>query len=100
MKLLKILLPVLLTPTLSSAQSIPAIKAKALDNSEITLPNPGSRQILILVFGFSKKSGELCQVWGKKSPPTTTPMPALATLSSASGSRSIRTAASDECSYF
>ena len=66
MKLLKILLPVLLAPTLSSAQSIPAIKAKALDNSEIALPNPGSRQILILIVGFSKKSGELCQVWGKK----------------------------------
>jgi hypothetical protein len=66
MKLFKILLPVLLTPTLSSAQSIPGIKAKALDNSEIVLPNPGSQQILILVVGFSKKSGELCQVWGKK----------------------------------
>lgn len=66
MKLLKILLPVLLAPTLSSAQSIPAIKAKALDNSEIALPDPGRRQILILVVGFSKKSGELCQVWGKK----------------------------------
>jgi hypothetical protein len=60
MKLLKILLPVLLAPSLSSAQSIPAIKAKALDNSEIALPNPGSRQILILIVGFSKKSGELC----------------------------------------
>ena len=66
MKLLKILLSVPLTATLCSAQSIPAIKAKALDNSEITLPDLGSRQILVLVVGFSKKSGELCQVWGKK----------------------------------
>jgi len=66
MKLLKILLSVLLTPTPSAAQSIPATKAKALDNSEIALPKSGSRQILILVVGFSKKSGELCQVWGKK----------------------------------
>jgi len=65
MKLLKILLPVLLTPGLCSAQSIPAIKAKALDNSEVALPNPESRQVLILVVGFSKKSGELCQVWDK-----------------------------------
>ena len=55
MKLLKILLSVVLTTSLSSAQSIPAIKAKALDNSEIAFPNPGSRQILILVVGFSKK---------------------------------------------
>jgi len=66
MKLLKLLLLCFFTATLSTAQSIPGIKAKALDNSEIVLPNPGSRQILILVVGFSKKSGELCQVWGKK----------------------------------
>ena len=66
MKLFKILLPVLLTPALVYAQSIPAIRAKALDNSEIALPNPGRRELLILVVGFSKKSGELCQVWGKK----------------------------------
>lgn len=66
MKLFKILLPVLLTPALVYAQSIPAIRAKALDNSEIALPNPGRQELLILVVGFSKKSGELCQVWGKK----------------------------------
>jgi hypothetical protein len=80
MKQLKLLLLFFFTATLSSAQSIPATKAKALDNSEITLPSPGSQQFLILVVGFSQKSGELCQVWGKKSPPTTAPMPALATL--------------------
>jgi len=56
----------LLTASLSSAQSIPAVKAKALDNSEITLPNPTSQQILILIVGFSQKSGELCRVWGEK----------------------------------
>jgi len=66
MKLLKLLLLCFFAATSSTAQSIPAIKAKALDNSEITLPSPGSQQILILVVGFSKKSGELCQVWGKK----------------------------------
>jgi len=38
MKLLKVSLFFLIAPVLSSAQSIPAIKAKALDNSEITLP--------------------------------------------------------------
>jgi len=67
MKLFKLLLLCFFIATPSTAQSIPAIKAKALDNSDIALPNPGSQQILILVVGFSKKSGELCQVWGKKS---------------------------------
>jgi len=66
MKQLQLLLVFFFSATLTSAQSIPAIRAKALDNTEIVLPNPGSRQILILVVGFSKKSGELCQVWGKK----------------------------------
>ena len=66
MKLLKLLLLFFFTATLSSAQSIPAIKAKALDNSEITLPSPGSQQVPILIVGFSRKSGELCKVWGKK----------------------------------
>jgi hypothetical protein len=66
MKLVRLSLLFLFTATLSSAQSIPAVKAKALDHSEITLPNPVSQQTLILVVGFSKKSGELCQVWGKK----------------------------------
>jgi hypothetical protein len=65
-KPLKLLLLCFFTATLSTAQSIPGIKEKALDNSEIGLPNPGSGQILILVVGFSKKSGELCQLWGKK----------------------------------
>ena len=54
------------TAGLSSAQSIPAIKAKALDNSEIILPSPGSQQLLILIVGFSRKSGKLCEVWSKK----------------------------------
>jgi len=44
MKQLHLLLLFSFTATLTSAQSIPAIKAKALDNSEITLPSPGSQQ--------------------------------------------------------
>jgi hypothetical protein len=51
---------------LSSAQSIPAIRAKALDDSEITLPGPGSRQVLILIVGFSRKSGKVCEDWSRK----------------------------------
>ena len=66
MKLLKLALLFLVIPVLSSAQSIPAVKAKALDNSEITLPIPSSQQILILMLGFSHKSGDLCKVWGRK----------------------------------
>src|SRR5262249_2263121 len=66
MKQLKLLLLFFFTAILSSAQSIPAIKAKALDNSEITLPSPGSQQFLILIVGFSQKSGKLCEVWGKQ----------------------------------
>src|SRR5215831_19206754 len=60
MKQLKLLLLFFFTATLTSAQSIPAIRAKALDNSEITLPTPGSQQFLILIVGFSQKS------WSKK----------------------------------
>jgi hypothetical protein len=66
MKLRKISLLVLFTAALAYAQSIPAINAKALDGSQITLPNAGSRQVLILVVGFSRKSGELAKVWSRK----------------------------------
>src|SRR5262249_59847630 len=53
-------------PFLSSPNPPPAVRAKALDNSEITLPNPDSQQVLILMVGFSHKSGDLCKVWGRK----------------------------------
>jgi hypothetical protein len=66
MKVLKLSLLFLFIANLSSAQSIPAVKAKALDNSEITLPNPGNQRILILIVGFSQKSGKLCEVWSKQ----------------------------------
>src|SRR5258706_16156955 len=66
MKLLKLLRFFCFTAALTSAQSIPGIKARALDNSEIILPNPGSQQILILIVGLSQKSGKPCEVWSKK----------------------------------
>jgi hypothetical protein len=50
----------------SLAQTLPTVKAKALDDSEVTLPNPASQQILILIVGFSKKSGDICQPWTKR----------------------------------
>lgn len=52
--------------SLLAAQSIPPIKAKALDDSEVTLPNPQKPQVLVLVVGFSKKSGDNCKPWGRK----------------------------------
>lgn len=66
MKLCKLSLLFLVIPVLCPAQSIPAVKAKALDNSEITLPIPSSQQVLILIVGFSHKSGDLCKVWARK----------------------------------
>ena len=65
-KLCKVLLLVVFTVALACGQSIPAVKAKALDGTQVTLPNSGSRQALILVVGFSRKSGELARAWGRK----------------------------------
>ena len=45
---------------------MPAIKGKALDNSEISLPSNGSQQVLILIVGFSQKSGKVCEIWSRK----------------------------------
>jgi hypothetical protein len=50
----------------TSAQSIPPVKAKALDDSEVILPKPGSTQLLIIVIGFSHKSGPLDGAWAKR----------------------------------
>jgi hypothetical protein len=66
MRLPRLALLFIVTAGLSSGQSIPAIKAKALDNSEIILPSPGNHQFLILIVGFSRKSGKVCEVWSKK----------------------------------
>jgi hypothetical protein len=66
MKPFKLLTLCFFAASICSAQSIPAVKAKALDNSEITLPSSGSPKVLILVVGFSHKSGEFSQFWDKK----------------------------------
>ena len=47
-------------------QVIPPINAKALDDSQVALPQAGSGQLLILVLGFSHKSGDNCATWGKR----------------------------------
>jgi hypothetical protein len=46
-------------------QSIPPEHAKALDDSEIAFPKPGSQQVLVFVIGFSKKGGDVCRDWGR-----------------------------------
>ncbi|HLJ25002.1 MAG TPA: hypothetical protein VKT71_12890 [Candidatus Acidoferrales bacterium] len=66
MALLKFFLIACLAAAPAFAQSIPAVKAKALDNSEVSLPGSGGHEVLILVVGFSHRSGDLCQVWDKK----------------------------------
>jgi len=62
-------------PSLSCAQSIQPVKAKALDESEVVLPVPNGRQLLLLVIGFSHKSGEACSAWGKRLAPSYTSDP-------------------------
>lgn len=52
--------------SLVAAQTIPSVKAKALDDSEVTLPKPSDQQVEILILGFSKKSGDVCQPWAKR----------------------------------
>jgi hypothetical protein len=48
------------------AQGIPPIHARALDDSQVVLPKNGGSQLLILVLGFSHKSGDNCTPWDKK----------------------------------
>lgn len=66
MGLIRLLLIVCVTAALASGQSIPAIKGKALDNSEVNLPRSGGREILILIVGFSRKSGSVSEAWSRK----------------------------------
>jgi hypothetical protein len=48
------------------AQTIPPVNSMALDDSAIILPDPSNQKPLILVIGFSRKSGEVCVPWGKR----------------------------------
>jgi hypothetical protein len=54
-----------ISATSEPAQTILRLKAKAIDNSEIVLPKASGQQVLVLVIGFSKKSGNICQDWRK-----------------------------------
>lgn len=50
----------------AAAQTIPPVNAKALDDSQVVLPKSSGTQFLVLVLGFSHKSGDLCTPWDKK----------------------------------
>ena len=62
-----VLLAVMSMPVVrTGGQSIPPVNAKALDDSQVLLPKGGSTQLLILVLGFSHKSGDNCTPWDKR----------------------------------
>jgi hypothetical protein len=66
-RFISILLALLVLPLVpASAQTIPPVNAKALDDSQVVLPQPAGHQYLILTIGFSHKSGELSSAWGKR----------------------------------
>ncbi|MGH9679162.1 MAG: hypothetical protein ACRD4Y_04360 [Candidatus Acidiferrales bacterium] len=66
MKIFRVSLLLFFCAALASAQTIPPVKAKSLNDADVTLPTPGSRQILILITGFSHKSGDLVKTWAKQ----------------------------------
>jgi hypothetical protein len=55
----------LLFASIASAQTIPPVKATSLAGSEVELPAPSNGQILILILGFSHKSANVVENWGK-----------------------------------
>jgi len=59
------LLVLLFASIASAAQTIPPVKAKSLDASEVQLPAAWGSQVLILVLGFSHKSADIVENWGK-----------------------------------
>jgi hypothetical protein len=50
-------------------QQVPVTKAKALDGSNVELPDPASAKPLLLVIGFSHKSSNQTQAWDKRLAP-------------------------------
>jgi hypothetical protein len=56
---------VLACVVVAPAQTIPPVKAKSLNDLEITLPDPANNRVLILLTGFSHKSGDAIRVWAK-----------------------------------
>lgn len=49
----------------SDQHAIPPVKTKALNDTQVMLPIPGRGQVLVLVLGFSHKSADEIEVWGK-----------------------------------
>ncbi len=65
MKWTRVVLLLLACAAVLPAQTIPPVKAKSLNDLEITLPDPASPKILILIVGFSHKSGDAVKLWAK-----------------------------------
>jgi hypothetical protein len=66
MKIFCVFLLLLISASLAPAQTIPPVDAKSLNDAEVILPTPGSHQVLILITGFSHKSGDLVKIWAKQ----------------------------------
>ena len=66
MRFLGLLIFILFNVGTCAGQAIPGVKTKALDDSEVVLPKAGSRQVLVLIVGFSKKGGDVCGAWNKR----------------------------------
>lgn len=64
-RVLLMYLLILACAVVAHAQTIPPVKAKSLNDLEITLPDPASNRVLILITGFSHKSGDAVKVWAK-----------------------------------
>jgi hypothetical protein len=47
------------------AQNVPSLHAKALDGSEVSIPKAGGQKPLLLLVGFSRKSGKEFDSWNK-----------------------------------
>jgi hypothetical protein len=48
------------------AQNVPATTAKALDGSAVVLPKPASQKPLLVIVGFSRKSGGDFKEWNQR----------------------------------
>lgn len=49
-----------------SAQTLPRIEGTTLDNQKIALPNADRYRAMVLIFGFSHKSADQTEAWGKR----------------------------------
>jgi len=53
-------------PLAQVGQTLPRIEATTLNDQKIVLPDPSRYHSIILVFGFSHKSADQSEAWGKR----------------------------------